>query len=89
MDEKLEGQQYYQEFNADNYYSDYQYFCIRYVYIYTFCTIGIGIGWLVTSLKQMHTGSAIVLGLIIVGAMTAIDMGGPINKTAATALLLR
>lgn len=57
-------------------------FVLGMFYIYAISVpIGIGIGWLVASLKGMHTGSAIVLGLII-GAMTAIDMGGPINKTA-------
>ena len=37
--------------------------------------------WLVNTLSTMQGGSTILLGLII-GAMTAIDMGGPINKTA-------
>lgn len=37
--------------------------------------------WLVDVLGNMQGGSALILGLII-GAMTAVDMGGPINKTA-------
>jgi PTS system fructose-specific IIC component len=34
-------------------------------------------------LKSMQTGSAIVLGLVL-GAMMAFDMGGPVNKAAYT-----
>ncbi len=36
---------------------------------------------LTTFLKGMQTGSAVVLGLIL-GAMMAFDMGGPVNKAA-------
>jgi PTS system fructose-specific IIC component/fructose-specific PTS system IIC-like component len=37
--------------------------------------------WLVEILGSLQGSSAVLLGLLI-GAMTAIDMGGPINKTA-------
>ena len=37
--------------------------------------------WLVKFLSGMQGGNAVLLGAII-GAMTAVDMGGPINKTA-------
>jgi fructose-specific phosphotransferase system IIC component len=47
--------------------------------------LGIPIADLMTSLsewlKSMQSGSAVVLGLVL-GAMIAFDMGGPINKTA-------
>lgn len=57
-------------------------FLLGMVYIYVIAVpIGAGMDWLVKILGQMQGGSAIALGLII-GAMTAIDMGGPINKTA-------
>lgn len=39
------------------------------------------VNWLVSILGNLQGTSAILLGLII-GAMTAVDMGGPINKTA-------
>ena len=52
------------------------------IYIYVIAVpIGIAMTWLVSTLKDLQGGSAILLGVII-GAMTAIDMGGPINKTA-------
>lgn len=52
------------------------------VYIYIIAVpIGIGMDWLVEALGQLQGGNALILGAII-GAMTAIDMGGPINKTA-------
>ncbi|CQR25808.1 PTS system transporter protein [Streptococcus varani] len=51
-----------------------------YIYIIS-APIGAAMDWLVATLGELQGGSAIVLGLII-GAMTAIDMGGPINKTA-------
>ena len=52
------------------------------IYIYVIAVpIGAGTDWLVKVLGEMQGGSAIILGLII-GAMTAVDMGGPINKTA-------
>lgn len=38
--------------------------------------IGAAMDWLVQALGEMQGGGVIVLGLII-GAMTAIDMGGP------------
>lgn len=57
-------------------------FVLGLVYIYIISIpIGIAMNWLVEVLGQIQGGSAILLGLII-GAMTAIDMGGPINKTA-------
>ncbi|WP_227540515.1 hypothetical protein [Klebsiella quasipneumoniae] len=42
--------------------------------------IGFAMKWLV-SLSQMQGSSGLVLGLIV-GAMAAFDMGGPVNKTA-------
>ena len=39
--------------------------------------------WLTGVLGSLQGGSAVVLGLVI-GVMTAFDMGGPINKTAST-----
>ncbi len=57
-------------------------FVLGMFYIYVISIpIGAAMDWLVQVLGQMQGGSAILLGLII-GAMTAIDMGGPINKTA-------
>lgn len=57
-------------------------FILGVVYIYVISVpIGIAMTWLVNVLGQLQGSSAIILGLII-GAMTAIDMGGPINKTA-------
>lgn len=57
-------------------------FTLGMFYIYVIAVpIGAAMDWLVQALGEMQGGSAIVLGLII-GAMTAIDMGGPINKTA-------
>lgn len=57
-------------------------FCLGMLYIYVIAVpIGVFMTWLVNTLKTMQGGSAIILGLII-GAMTAVDMGGPINKTA-------
>lgn len=43
--------------------------------------IGIAMKWLVSMLSNMQGGSGLVLGLIL-GAMAAFDMGGPVNKTA-------
>ncbi|KRN56188.1 PTS system mannose-specific EIIBCA component family protein [Atopobium minutum] len=40
-------------------------------------------GWLTDLLTGLQGGSAVVLGLVI-GLMTAFDMGGPVNKTAST-----
>ncbi|ESV55647.1 PTS fructose transporter subunit IIA [Streptococcus agalactiae LMG 14747] len=52
------------------------------LYIYVIAVpIGGAMDWLVATLGELQGGSAIILGLII-GAMTAVDMGGPINKTA-------
>ncbi|MBO1305639.1 PTS fructose transporter subunit IIC [Enterococcus sp. 669A] len=57
-------------------------FVLGMFYIYVISIpIGAAMDWLVQVLGQMQGGSAILLGVII-GAMTAIDMGGPINKTA-------
>lgn len=54
------------------------------VYIYVLAyPIGMFMNWLTDLLSDLSGGSAIVLGLVI-GVMTAIDMGGPINKTAST-----
>lgn len=53
---------------------------IFYIYVIS-VPIGAAMDWLVATLGELQGGSAILLGLII-GAMTAIDMGGPINKTA-------
>ncbi|ERK08960.1 MAG: PTS fructose transporter subunit IIC [Pantoea sp.] len=43
--------------------------------------IGMAMKWLVSMLSNMQGGSGLVLGLIL-GAMAAFDMGGPVNKTA-------
>ncbi|MDH2927721.1 PTS fructose transporter subunit IIC [Lonepinella koalarum] len=52
------------------------------LYIYVIAVpIGYAMQWLVVQLGNLQGSSAILLGLII-GAMTAVDMGGPINKTA-------
>lgn len=57
-------------------------FVLSMIYIYLIATpIGALMDGLVNLLKNMQGGSAILLGIII-GAMTAVDMGGPINKTA-------
>ncbi|MEN8078565.1 PTS fructose transporter subunit IIC [Clostridioides difficile] len=57
-------------------------FVLGILYIYVISVpIGIAMTWLVDVLGELQGSSAIILGLII-GAMTAIDMGGPINKTA-------
>lgn len=57
-------------------------FILGMFYIYIIAVpIGSVMTWLVKTLGDLQGGSAIVLGLII-GAMTAVDMGGPINKTA-------
>ncbi len=54
------------------------------IYIYVLAyPIGMFMNWLTDLLSGLSGGSAIVLGLVI-GVMTAIDMGGPINKTAST-----
>lgn len=55
--------------------------CMGYIYI-----LATPLGFLMSSLTDMLSGlsggSALILGLVI-GAMTAVDMGGPINKTAS------
>lgn len=57
-------------------------FILGMIYVYIIAVpIGAAMDLLVKVLSDMQGGSAIVLGLII-GAMTAVDMGGPINKTA-------
>lgn len=57
-------------------------FSLGMIYIYTMAVpLGAFMDWLVQVLGDMQGGSAILLGLII-GAMTAFDMGGPVNKTA-------
>lgn len=53
-------------------------------YIYILATpLGFVMDWLTSVLGSLQGGSAVVLGLVI-GVMTAFDMGGPINKTAST-----
>lgn len=53
-------------------------------YIYILATpLGFVMDWLTGVLGSLQGGSAVVLGLVI-GVMTAFDMGGPINKTAST-----
>ncbi|WP_196592374.1 PTS fructose transporter subunit IIC [Pectinatus frisingensis] len=55
---------------------------IAMVYIYILVgPIGIIMKWLIDMLSGMQGGSALILGLIV-GAMAAFDMGGPVNKTA-------
>ncbi|MDO4428475.1 MAG: fructose-specific PTS transporter subunit EIIC [Atopobiaceae bacterium] len=53
-------------------------------YIYILATpLAAVMNWLTDVLGNLQGGSAVVLGLVI-GIMTAFDMGGPINKTAST-----
>ena len=57
-------------------------FIVGMVYIYVIAApIGTFMDWLVRVLGSLQGGNAVILGLVI-GAMTAADMGGPINKTA-------
>lgn len=57
-------------------------FVVAMVYIYVLVgPIGIIMAWLIHMLSGLQGGSALFLG-VIVGAMAAFDMGGPINKTA-------
>lgn len=57
------------------------------VYIYVLAyPISIVMGLLASALSGLQGGSAVVLGAII-GLMVAFDMGGPVNKTAATFVL--
>ncbi len=55
--------------------------CMGYIYI-----LANPLGYMMTGLTSMLSnlsgGSALLLGLVI-GGMTAVDMGGPINKTAS------
>jgi len=53
-----------------------------YIYILAY-PIGMFMNWLTAVLGSLQGGSALVLGLVI-GVMTAFDMGGPVNKTAST-----
>ncbi|MBY4797191.1 PTS fructose transporter subunit IIC [Collinsella sp. AGMB00827] len=54
------------------------------VYIYVLAyPISLFMGWMTQILSSLEGGSAVVLGAVI-GLMTAVDMGGPINKTAST-----
>lgn len=55
--------------------------CLAYIYILA-TPLGFVMKWLTDMLGSMQGGSALILGLVI-GAMTAVDMGGPINKTAS------
>jgi fructose PTS system EIIBC or EIIC component len=53
-------------------------------YIYVLAApLSIVMNWLTSVLGSLQGGSAIVLGIVI-GIMTAFDMGGPVNKTAST-----
>lgn len=52
------------------------------IYLYILIgPIGVAMKWLVTMLSNMQGSSGVILGLIV-GAMAAFDMGGPVNKTA-------
>lgn len=56
---------------------------ISMLYIYVLANpLGGLMDWLMKVLGSLEGGSAILLGVVI-GAMTAFDMGGPINKTAS------
>ena len=55
--------------------------CLAYMYILV-GPLGALMKALTTMLSNMQGGSAILLGIVI-GLMTAFDMGGPINKTAS------
>lgn len=57
-------------------------FVLGMIYVYVISVpIGALMSWLVEVLGSLQGSNAIILGLII-GGMTAIDMGGPVNKTA-------
>jgi PTS system fructose-specific IIC component len=57
-------------------------FVLGMLYIYVIAVpIAAAMDWLVDFLGSIQGGSALLIGLVI-GAMTAVDMGGPINKTA-------
>lgn len=54
------------------------------LYIYVLAApLGAFMDWLTSLLSSLQGGSAVVLGIVI-GLMTAFDMGGPVNKTAST-----
>ncbi|WP_200799669.1 PTS fructose transporter subunit IIC [Olsenella urininfantis] len=53
-----------------------------YIYVLAF-PLSVVMGWLTDVLGNLQGGSAVVLGIVI-GLMTAFDMGGPVNKTAST-----
>ena len=53
-----------------------------YIYVLAY-PLSVVMNWLTDVLGSLQGGSAIVLGLVI-GVMTAFDMGGPVNKTAST-----
>ena len=55
---------------------------MAYIYILAY-PLSLFMNWLIAVLGGLQGGSAVVLGLVI-GVMTAFDMGGPINKTAST-----
>lgn len=55
--------------------------CLLYIYVLA-NPLGYVMKWLTDMLGSLQGGSALVLGLVI-GAMTAFDMGGPVNKTAS------
>ena len=57
-------------------------FGLAYIYILA-NPLGAFMTWLTTILQNLQGGSAAVLGIVI-GLMTAFDMGGPVNKTAST-----
>lgn len=57
-------------------------FIVAMLYIYILVEpIGWVMGGLISMLSNMSGGSALLLG-VVVGAMAAFDMGGPVNKTA-------
>lgn len=53
--------------------------CVAYIYVLAEPLSGLVTG-IVSLLSSLNGGSVLILGLII-GAFTAIDMGGPVNKT--------
>lgn len=54
------------------------------LYIYVLAgPLSVVMVWLTDVLGSLQGGSAVALGLVI-GLMTAFDMGGPVNKTAST-----
>jgi PTS system, fructose subfamily, IIC component len=55
--------------------------CILYMYILA-VPLGALMSFLTDVLADLEGGNALILGVVI-GAMTAFDMGGPINKTAS------